>query len=82
MSVHTTYGSTDLAVYTLNFIFFKVNTQLYTKHMHEKQFKLFTAFHQQLSYISNECQLSIAHSVFKHSVQNVHQLQQHMYEVC
>jgi len=30
----------------------------------------------------DECQLPIAHSVFKQCVHNVHQLQQHMIEVC
>jgi len=32
---------------------------------HDQQIKFFTAFHQQLKCFSHECQMPIAHSVFK-----------------
>jgi len=46
--------------------------------------QIFTAFHQQFKCFSHECQMSLAHSVFKHTVLNVsaHQLQQHTIEIC
>jgi len=44
--------------------------------------KLCTAFRQWVKRFSDERQQPIAQSVFKHSAQNVHQLQQHTIEVC
>ena len=47
----------------------------------------FTDFHQQLKCLSHECQMPIAHSVLKRTVQSVlnvsaQQLQQHAIEIC
>jgi len=46
--------------------------------------QIFTACHQQFRCFNRECQMPIAHSVFKQTVLNVsaHQLQQHMIEIC
>jgi len=46
--------------------------------------QIFTAFHQQFKCLNHECQMPIAHSVFKQTVLNVsaHQLQQHTIEIC
>jgi len=45
--------------------------------------QIFTAFHQQFKCFNHECQMPIAHSVFKQTVLNVsaHQLQQHTIEI-
>ena len=46
--------------------------------------QFFTAFHQQFKCFNHECQMLIAHSVFKQTVLNVsaHQLQQLTIKVC
>jgi len=49
-----------------------------------KKIKFFTAYHQQFKCFSHDCQMPIAHSVFKPTVLNVsaQQLQQHMIKIC
>ena len=51
--------------------------------MHENQIKFFTAFHQQLKCFNKECQMPIAHFVFKQTDLNAsaQQLQQHTIEI-
>ena len=46
--------------------------------------QIFTAFHQQSICFNHECQMPIAHSVFKQTVLNIsaHPLQQHTIEIC
>ena len=46
--------------------------------------QFFTAFHQQFKCFNHECQMPIAHSVFKQTVLNVsaQQLQHHTIKVC
>jgi len=46
--------------------------------------QIFTAFHQQLKCFNHECQMAIAHSVFKQTDLNVsaQQLQQHTIKIC
>ena len=56
--------------------------QLCVEYIHEEQIKLYTVFHQQFEHFSDECQLHLAHSGFKQSVQNVHQRQLHTIQVC
>jgi len=46
--------------------------------------KFLTACHQHLKRFNHECQMPIAHAVFKQTVLNVraHQLQQYTIEIC
>jgi len=44
--------------------------------------QIFIAFQQPFKCFSDECHMLMAHSVFKQSAQNVHQLQQNMIKVC
>jgi len=55
-----------------------------TLNMHEQQIQFLIVFHQQLKCFNHECQMPVAHSVFKQADHNVsaHQLQQHMIEIC
>jgi len=57
--------------------------QLYIEYAWTKS-QIFTAFHQQFRCFNHECQMPIAHSVFKQAVLNIsaHQLQQHTIEIC
>jgi len=46
--------------------------------------QIFTAFRQQFKCFNHECQIPVAHSVFKQTVPNVsaQQLQQHTIKIC
>jgi len=70
-------------LYTL---IFQVNMQLhieYAQITNHIKIIFFTAFHQQSKCFNHECQMPIAHSVFKQTVLNVsaHLLQQHTIEI-
>jgi len=91
-SIHTTYSAnfvkiTDTVpqIQHLNFksSLFQVGMQLHIEYAQIAN-QIFAAFHQQFKCFNHECQMPVAHSVFKHTVLNVsaQQLQQLSIKVC
>jgi len=76
-------GSTDTAVWTINFNFSSEHAVVHWICTNNKSI-FFHIFHQQSKCFNHECHMPIAHSVFKQTVLNVsaHLLQQHTIEIC